>query len=128
MPRPDVARAAPAATGHDPRIAARPGDTIDAQSTTLATAIELATGAVQHPEFVLAQRNIALATDKLRALEDAALRMSVFVVPLPDRVNALTGIARANGLFERTTLSAKVYTAFARYGSEPQMRATNIRV
>ena len=54
-----------------------------------------------HPEFITAQRNVALASDKLRALQDEALRLSVFVIPPPDRVDALIEIARANGLFDK---------------------------
>jgi RecA-family ATPase len=53
-----------------------------------------------HPELIVARRNVALASDKLRALQDEALRLSVFVIPLPDRVDALVDIARANGLFD----------------------------
>ena len=54
-----------------------------------------------HPELVLAKRNVALANDKLRALECEALRLSVFIIPLPDRVDALMDSARANGLFDQ---------------------------
>jgi hypothetical protein len=54
-----------------------------------------------HPELVLAKRNIALANDKLHALEREALRLSVFLMPLPDRVDALMDAARANGLFDQ---------------------------
>src|SRR5262249_32754273 len=56
---------------------------------------------VLHPELVLAKRNIALANDKLRALQNEALRLSIFVIPLPDRVDALTDAARANNLFHQ---------------------------
>jgi hypothetical protein len=52
-----------------------------------------------HPELIVARRNVALASDKLRALQDEALRLSVFVIPFPDRIDALIDIARANGLF-----------------------------
>ena len=54
-----------------------------------------------HPELVLANRNIALAPDKLHALQNEALRLSVFVIPLADRLDALIDIATANGLFDK---------------------------
>jgi hypothetical protein len=54
-----------------------------------------------HPELALAKRNIALAEDKLRALQQEALRLSVFVIPRTDRVDALMDAARANGLFNQ---------------------------
>src|SRR5262249_360177 len=54
-----------------------------------------------HPELIVARRNVALASDKLRALQDEALRLSVFVIPCPDRIDALIDIARANGLFDK---------------------------
>jgi putative DNA primase/helicase len=55
-----------------------------------------------HPELVLAKRNVALATDKLPALEREALHLSVLcLIPLPDRIDALMDSARANGLFDQ---------------------------
>jgi hypothetical protein len=63
--------------------------------------IELVPMSALHPELIVAQHNIALASDKLRALQDESLRLSVFVIPLPDRVDALIDIARANGLFDK---------------------------
>jgi hypothetical protein len=54
-----------------------------------------------HPELIAAKRNVALASDKLRALQAEALRLSVFVIPCRDRVDALVDIATANGLFDK---------------------------
>jgi len=46
-----------------------------------------------HPELIVARRNVALASDKLRALQDEPLRLSVYVIPPPDRVDALIDTA-----------------------------------
>jgi putative DNA primase/helicase len=54
-----------------------------------------------HPELIVARRNVALASDKLRALQNEALRLSVFVIPFPDRVDALIDMATVNGLFDK---------------------------
>jgi hypothetical protein len=57
----------------------------------------------RHPELVIARRAVALAPDKLRALQDEAMRLKAFVdrgeLPKPDAVDSLCEIARCNGLY-----------------------------
>ena len=73
-----------------------------------------------HPELVLAKRNVALANDKLRALECEALRLSVFIIPLPDRVDALMDSAEPmaylinSDVTTSNTSSLKAYVALPR--------------
>jgi hypothetical protein len=58
-----------------------------------------------HPELIAARRSIALASDKLRAIQDEGLRLKPFVdrdeIPKPDAVDALCDAARSNGLYMR---------------------------
>jgi hypothetical protein len=58
-----------------------------------------------HLELIAARRCVALASDKLRAIQNEGLRLKPFVdrreIPEPDAVDALREAARSNGLYKR---------------------------